>query len=141
MAEYLERYSVEVPELHEDQIYTDQQEVKHKVDDDDYGRGITRVKTAHYVEFHIPFTGDFNIFMLSPSNRRMFGREISVTKSEIVITLPMQGTNADGLKSSLKDLLGAIRQALAQAQRDFSPFYRMIENAVRPCVDKRRADF
>jgi hypothetical protein len=140
VAGYIERYLVEVPELHEDQIYTEQQEVTHKFDDDDYGRRITRVQTAHYVEFHIPFTGDSNIFILSPSNHRVFGREICVTKSEIVITLPMQGTNADGLKNSLKELLGAIREALAQAQKDFSPFYRMIENAVRPRVDKRRAD-
>jgi hypothetical protein len=103
VAEYIEKYSVEVPELHEDQIYTDQREVKHEWDDDDYGRRFTRVQTAHYVEFHIPFTGDSNIFMLSPSNHRMFGREISVTQSEIVISLPMQGTNADGLKTALKN--------------------------------------
>ena len=82
----------------------------------------TRVQTAHYVEFHIPFTGNSNIFILSPSNHRVFGREICVTKSEIVVTLPMQGTNADGLKNSLKELLGAIREALAEAQKDFSPF-------------------
>src|SRR5258708_7379859 len=59
---FKDKYSVKVPELHEDQIYTDEHEVQHRWTEDDYGRPFTHVQTAHHVTFHVPFTGDNSIF-------------------------------------------------------------------------------
>jgi hypothetical protein len=52
--------------------------------------------------------------------------------------MPTSGTNAEGLKNSLQGTLGAVRQALETAKRDLSPFYQMIDHALRGRIDRRR---
>lgn len=140
VASFKETYTVDVPIILDEQIYTDQMEAQHSWQENDYGRRITRTETAQYVEFHIPFTGDKAIFTMSPSSRRIFQGEIQMRNSELVITLATQGANADSLKAKVNDLLGAVKAALAQAKADIAPLHQMIEQAVRPIVDRRRKD-
>jgi hypothetical protein len=135
---FQEKYAAIVPKLIEEEIYTDQKEVQRIWEEDDFGRRITRTSTTHYIEFHVPFSGDATIFSMSPKSHCVFHKDILLASGELIISMPVHGADATRLKDHLTIILFSISMALSQAKRDFASLHQQIDMAVRPQVDKRR---
>jgi hypothetical protein len=138
VSRFLTDYEIQVPVLHRDQIYVEPVELQRPVNHHDVIGNSTRNITEHYARFHIPFTGDRNVFSMSPSRRALFYEAIAAEATELIVTMPIHGTNEDGIKNSLDNILDCVQETLAVARDDFAPLASMIKEGVWREVEQRR---
>ena len=128
LCDYFEKkYKGEVPQLKENEITVDQQEVKRPP----YAAG-----TA--VTFFVPFDGDAELFRCRPSTFTVSFPRAIIGQIEIVLTYPCTTHDAAAVKSEFDKDLSEIRQFLEWITHDVSSFNASLRDKARIRIEARR---
>lgn len=146
IAVILAEYALDVPVLVEEAVWVDEKETSWSriLDrDQDYGfsyKGQQRETVkAHFVVFHLPFTGDRDIFRFEPSKRTMSGLEAEIGASELVLHFGTSGRDERRIRADIDAAIAEIKMHLDQIRQDLRHVPTQIEEAARHWIEQRRA--
>lgn len=136
------KYSFDFPRLHQEDAYRDEEDVKREVANRyDYGFDPgTRTITQKQIIFHVPFSGDKDIFNFEPSQRSIPGPEAEVHGNELLIRLTVDGKTGEQIKSQYLSTLSEIDRHLATVRRDLENIFAHIEPPCRLKIEARKAE-
>jgi hypothetical protein len=138
------KYSFDFPSLHQDDAYRDEENITREVSNrhdyfSGYGAG-TRTITQKQVIFHVPFSGDKDIFHFEPSQRSIPGPQAEVRGSELLIRIIIDGKTGEQIKSLYLSTLNEINKHLDFIRRDLGNIYAHIEPPCREKIKARKAE-
>jgi hypothetical protein len=140
----VERYRVQVPVLHPDKWWMDKpEEIKFDVSWDYQRRAITDPSRpvyipGHRVVVHIPFTGEKDVFKLTPSTRNWNPPRARIGDDELVKVIEYPHDTPANVKSEAQALVGQVQQFLGWAAADIEAFNGTLEQRARAAVQQRR---
>ena len=138
VAQFQASYILDVPVLDEDGIWTDSKENHHKYETEDFGQPVSRTHIERLAEFHVPFSGNKDLFSVGPSYRTLHGSDVRVVGREFVVSLRTQNKTSEALFAEFNNILKSVTEDLARLRHEVTPLNGMIDNAVRHRVDDRR---
>jgi hypothetical protein len=136
------KYSFDFPTLHPDDAYRDEADVKREVSNSyDYGFDAgTRTIINKQVIFHVPFSGDKDIFNFGPSQRSNPGPQAEVRGNELLIRFIIDGNTGEQIKSQYLNTLSEINRHLDFIRRDLGNIFAHIEPPCRAKTEARKAE-
>ena len=136
------KYSFDFPTLHPDDAYRDEADVKREVSNSyDYGFDAgARTIINKQVIFHVPFSGDKDIFNFGPSQRSIPGPEAEVRGNELLIRFIIDGKTGEQIKSQYLNTLSEINRHLDFIRRDLGNIFAHIEPPCRAKTEARKAE-
>ena len=138
-------HEIHIPELQTDDAWIEEQELSREVErrgydifsDQAFGRHI--VKT-HIVTFHLPFSGDGDVFNIAPSSRSIPGPSATVKMQELLIVVPTNGRNADQVKADYTNTVHSIEEHLGRLKRDLGHVVQQIQAPALEYLEKRKTE-
>lgn len=146
MEHLCEPLAIEPLVLHEEQMQMDHAETQVDVTgrfDYDMGRGGRVHTTGHRLTFYIPFTGDANLWKLSPSMWISVMPRGDVDPLRSMLTLSITNTSntePERYKQELESSLNGIRQLIASQKKLLDRYHSRISGQVRSTIEHRRAE-
>ncbi|WP_174522260.1 hypothetical protein [Sphingobium amiense] len=136
------KYSMEVPELHTENITADQREVNIDVSQD-HGRYIRdRSRPFHIagtqIEVEVPFSGDGQFFRVQPTTFSMSPPRGQVRGNNLILSI--QGTNLAGeqVRNQIDRTIGEIEANLTNLRASASTFNASIAGRVQTRLSGRK---
>jgi hypothetical protein len=128
---FRDKYSLDVPVLHEDQVTTDQRETKIDVSHDRMRMIGDRSRPFYIagsqVDFYVPFGGDPGLFHVQPSRFTFNPPRGQLNNQELVLSFEAEQHDANRLKSTFEGELSQIREYLNWMRAEAEPFNRELE--------------
>jgi hypothetical protein len=139
---FVEKYQLEVPTLHKDQAYVDQREGQVAVIDyfaRDYGGArAAREITGTHVELTVPFSGDKEMFYVTPTTYNSAPPRAIVTSNAVMIRVAGRDMAPDQVKRQLDSTLADIEQYLNWQRSTSNDFNQRLATSVRQSVEVRK---
>lgn len=135
-------YTIEVPVLDESAITVDQSEARIDVSQDrnraifDRGRPFHIAGTA--VTFHVPFTGDAELFRCRASTYSLNPPRASIQGREVDFVYERTDHDPEALKRTFDTDLASVQQHLGYVRSDVEPFNARLESTARSRLGSRR---
>ena len=137
-----EKYFFYVPELDEDEIAVEQNEVEIDVSRDPR-RSIWDRSQPFYLKgtkitFHIPFTGEEVFFSVQPSQyymKRFFG---DIINSTIIHSISSVDLTAEQVQSSIEQFLREVNEHLQTQRKDSVSYNKSLETKIREQLNHRK---
>ena len=143
LCDYFEqRFKIEAPQLREDEITVDQNEVQVDVSHD-RGRAIFDRSRPFYlkgtkVSFFVPFDGEEDCFKFQPASRIVSPPSGLVRGRELVLTYTRLDHDAVAVRSQFERELAEIKSNLQWMARDLIPFNNSIREKAKNRINARR---
>lgn len=143
LCDYFEqRFKIEAPQLREDEITVNQNEVQVDVRHD-RGRDIFDRSRPFYlkgtsVSFFVPFDGEEDCFKFQPSTRVVGPPSGLVRGRELVLTYTRLDHDAAAVRSQFERELAEVRSNLEWMVRDLEPFNNSIREKAKNRINARR---
>lgn len=138
----LGEYTVEVPVLAEDAITVGQQETKIDVGRDHSRAVFDRSRAFHIpgtaVSFHVPFTGDAELFRCRASTYNYNPPRAVIEGSEVRFVYERTDHNPEAVKQTFDTDLAAVQQHLGYVRNDVEPFNAKLKSTARARLEARR---
>jgi hypothetical protein len=136
-----DKFRIDVPELNEAGMSVDQQDSQRDVSDDPfrmgYGRGpIHAIGTE--VTLEVPFTGDPQMFSVSPSTSDSMPPSGKVKDNTLTFKCWSTTPNADQLKSEIDRWLSDVKRYLQWQHESFKGFNDVLGGTARAAIVRRR---
>ena len=141
--DYFEKeYRVDIPVLHEDQIVSDQKEVQIDVSHDPF-RGIHDRSQPFYiqgtsVEITIPFSGDAEVFKISPTTYSLTSPIADVRSNVIILTFEGVKLEPESLRKDIDSTIAHIRTTLETLRNDAVNLNNDLPGLIRTKLEERR---
>ncbi len=137
-----EKYSVDVPELFEDQITANQQATNIDVSRDSI-RFISDRSQPFYIEgtqieITIPFSGENQVFNIRPSSYTLSPPIAKVSGNNLVIEIIGTDLNPEKVRLSIDRTIGEINSYLENLRSDFNGFNSSLNKIARDSINRRR---
>lgn len=143
LCNYLEQeFTIDVPKLRENETTVDQSEAQVDVSQDrmrdirDRTRPFFVRGTA--IKFHVPFTGNAELFRCQPSTFSLNPPRGIINPSEIVLTYTRLDHNAEAIKHEFDSDLSQIRTHLERLEKEFSSYNLSIRATISGRIEQRR---
>lgn len=135
-------YTVEVPVLEEDAITVGQRETKIDVSRDRSRAIFDRSRAFHVpgtaVSFHVPFTGDAELFRCRASTYTYNPPRASIEGHEVRFVYERTDHEPETVKRAFDTDLGSVQQHLGYIRNDVEPFNARLESTARARLGARR---
>jgi hypothetical protein len=137
-----EKYRIEVPVLHEDQIVADQQEIQIDVSQDsmrfmrDRSRPFFVPGTA--VEITVPFDGEAEAFKIRPTTYTLSPPIGEVRGSTLVLMIQGTDLKAKQVRAEIDRMLTEIKSYLENLRRNAEGFNGQLRQLAREAIERRR---
>jgi len=143
LCDHLEdQYRIDPLVLHEDRIEVDTSEadidVRHDPD-----RFIRDRSRPHYIKglqfvFHVPFSGDAELFKFSPSTILMSPPRGIVGKGELLVAVTTLSQDGAQVQATFDSTLSSIKMMVEQLANDAARFNAELRSAIRQGLERRR---
>ena len=143
LAAYLDqKYAIEVPVLHEDQISVDNRETRIDVSHDPlrfiHDRSRPFYVTGTQVEVEIPFSGDANIFRVQPTTFSLNPPRADVREASLIVTITGTNLNPERLRTEIDQTLQGIKEALERLRQSAGEFNNALAAQARQHIEQRK---
>lgn len=136
------KYTVTIPTIEDERITVDQQETKIDISQDPTRLLIDRSRpfyiTGTRVTYHVPFTGNADLFRLRPSYYSSRFPDATVDEQELTYHFDETSPDASSLKAAFADTLNETKKLLAWANNDVTPYNAQIAATARERLTARR---
>lgn len=127
VAYFVEKYTIEAPQLNEDNISVDQKETKIDVSGDPSrsfrNTGLPIFVPGTQITFFVPFTGDRDLFYGHPSSVMTYSPPRAlVGKNELEISYKVTDHDAQAIKAQVESTLSEIKRLLVGTHNDVRVF-------------------
>lgn len=143
LADYFEsKYLIDVPVLDEDHIQTSQDDIKIEL-----ARGFETFGYERYgpnmvdgtrIIYHIPFSGDPNVFNIAPTTRAMNPPRGKIVRVELQIKREERDLDASRIKAAFNSDIVQIRTHLKQISTDVATHNSSLKATALDKISKRR---
>ena len=137
-----EKFSVEVPTLHEDRIVVDGQEVQIDVSQDGMRDIRDRTRPFHIpgtlVEVTVPFSGDAQAFQIQPTAVTTSRPEARVASNALIIEVQGAALETEATRTEINRRLGGIKQYLESLGENARGFNERLGQLARQRIEQRR---
>ena len=112
----VKKYSFDFPELQDGDVYVEPLEVQRKQQSANYNvyfddpAGTYRTVTQNIVIFHVPFTGDADMFKFGPSQRSIPGPAAEIFNSELLITVSTDNLTEEQIRLAFSGIVAEIKK-------------------------------
>lgn len=142
VTKYKSEYIVNLPQLLEEEISVDQNELMVDVSRD-HNRYISNrsqpfLISGTKVTYYVPFKGDRMLFECQSSMLSMNPPRGSINDSELVLTYETTNHNVDAIKTEFNNTLSQIKSLLVGTGNDVGIFNDSLEQKVRSKINTRR---
>jgi hypothetical protein len=139
---YANKYSIEVPVLHTDQVVVDQQETQIDVSRDK-NRWIEDRSRPFYItgtsiEVEVPFTGEREAFSIQPTTRNFNNPRAVVGNGILSFSIEGTGLEAGTVKSEIENSLESINQHLDWLRRDVKTLNDSLFARAQEHIERRK---
>jgi hypothetical protein len=142
VAYFATKYSIAVPELHEDQMSADQQEAKRDVSGDPrrmayFGHG-PAYAIGTEISIEIPFSGDAQLFKITPNTHHMSPPQGAVHDNVITFRHWTDKAAPEQVRPQIDKWLADVRQHLQWQRESFLGFNNSCAQEARQAIEHRR---
>lgn len=137
---FFEKYKLDVPNLHEEHIHSDQQETEIDVSRDPNRAFFERDRPlkATAVEITIPFSGHYYMFQVRPTTTSMPLPHAAVRPDSLLLTFEGTDLNAEQVRADIDCCVSKIRVHLDRLRVDAVGFNDQLRDLARGQIERRR---
>jgi len=143
VAELISNYTIHIPELHENETWVEEYEVRREVRNWGYDiysdrEGGSRTVTSHIVSFHVPFDGDGSLFTVWPSRRTIPTPAAEMAGQELIIRVSTDDKTDAQVRQEFEETIQSIRNHLSTLKSDLQHATAQIEGPARIYISQRK---
>ena len=142
---FVEKFTLDLPAIDEDGITADQKEVQIDASRSshgdygfmDYDRGASRTVPGTEYEFHIPFSGNADLFHFQPTTFTSGLPKAKVQDNHLVYFVSGRSLQPEQVKANVKKTIADIQQYLGWLGQSTNEWNRRLPGQVEPLVRQR----
>jgi hypothetical protein len=144
VAELLVANNLEFPNMRDSETWVEETELTREVRPlgyDVYSDGMgSYVRKFHTIIFHIPFTGDGNLFSVAPSSRSIPGPAAVVGRQELLFSIETAHKTEEIIRREYEARVQSINKHINTVKNDLRNISKEIELPARAYIQQRKAE-
>lgn len=139
---FIEKYSINVPVLQEDQISVDDKEAQIDVSHDQMRYISDRSRpfyiTGTQIEVDVPFTGDAEVFRIQPTTFSLSPPRANIKGSSLIIVITGTDLQPEQLRKDIERTVGEIKENLGRLTQSATQFNISLREITRNHIEFRK---
>ena len=140
-AYFEEKYTIDVPVLHENQIVADQREIQIDVSQDTmryiHDRSRSFYVPGTRIEITVPFKGDAEAFKIRPTRYTLSPPRAEVSTGALILSVDGTNLEAKQVRSEIDRMLTEVNEYLGWLRENADGFNRQIRQLARERIEQR----
>ena len=139
---FIDKYSVEIPQIYEEGITVDQGDaqidVSRRFEYAVFDRSQPLLITGTRITFYLPFTGDGQLFQCKASTFSLNPPRAVVKNHELQFIYERTTNDAERISQEFQDDLKRLKQSLSWIEKDLTQFNNNIQQTIEQEINARR---